>query len=139
MGCSSTFIHLGSLMSRFALSFSHLVCVRLTWHSTNERVKLKKHDLRCIMWYQECHMMLSKILFHYLTVSPVPKMSARSFSATPFPTNVLLPEKLNAPRVHFPSTSENTDTASPAFMSEIQILGKTFLEMFFFFLRRRKS
>ena len=47
------------------------------------------------------------------------KMVARCISETPLPTNTLFPRKgLVHPRVQRPSTSENTDTASPGFMTD---------------------
>ena len=47
------------------------------------------------------------------------KMVARCISETPLPTNTLFPWKgLVHPRVQRPSTSENTDTASPGFMTD---------------------
>lgn len=52
-----------------------------------------------------------------MTGSSEQKILERSISATPFPTNILFPWKLVAPRVHRPSKSEKTDTASPAFIS----------------------
>lgn len=54
----------------------------------------------------------------YLAGSPEQKMLERYISATPFPTNTFFPWKLVAPRVHFPSKSEKTETTSPAFMSK---------------------
>lgn len=45
-------------------------------------------------------------------------ISERSTCETPLPRNTFSPWNSLAPRVHFPSMSENTDTTSPAFMTE---------------------